>query len=108
MQISHTLYPHISSELSNPLGSLLLQRQRLIQTSKNQRDGEAGPGSTSNSLKRTGSCGLENGGRGPGVGDTESGDKLGLEVCQPEEEDDGDTIFSPVRIPGEEDPALSV
>lgn len=87
------------------LGSLPLQRQRLIQTSKKQRDSETGAGSTSNSMKRSGSCGLENGGRGPGVEDMESGDKLGVEVCQPEEEDDKDGIFSPVRIPGEEDPA---
>uniref|UniRef100_A0A3B4U8Q4 Sodium/potassium/calcium exchanger 3-like n=1 Tax=Seriola dumerili TaxID=41447 RepID=A0A3B4U8Q4_SERDU len=52
---------------------------------------------TSNSLKRTGSCSLENGG---GIGDAELADKPGVEVCQPEEEeDDEDGIFSPVRIP---------
>lgn len=83
------------------------QRQRLLRISKNQRDVEAGPGSrggsTSNSLKRTASCSLENGGGRPGMVDTESGDKPGAEVCQQEEEDDDeDGIFSPVRIPGEE------
>lgn len=98
--------------LQPKLPALLSQRQRLIQSLRNQRDGEAGPGSrggsTSNSLKRTGSCSLENGGRGPGTGDAESGDKTGVEVCQPEEEeDDEDGIFSPVRIPGEEDPSLT-
>lgn len=40
--------------------------------------------------------------------DMESGDKLGVEVRQPEEEDNKDGIFSPVRIPGEEDPAQTV
>lgn len=83
------------------------QRQRLLRISKNQRDVEAGPGSrggsTSNSLKRTASCSLENGGGRPGMVDTESGDKPGAEVGQQEEEDDDeDGIFSPVRIPGEE------
>lgn len=102
--ISHV----IGSLYKQNLPALLSQRQRLIESSKNQRDGEAGPGSrggsTSNSLKRTGSCSLENGGKGPGIGDAESGDKPGVEVCQPEEEDDDDDgIFSPVRIPGEED-----
>ncbi|XP_056254028.1 sodium/potassium/calcium exchanger 3 [Seriola aureovittata] len=81
---------------------LISERQRQIRTSKNQRVCEAGPGSrggsTSNSLKRTGSCSLENGG---GIGDAELADKPGVEVCQPEEEeDDEDGIFSPVRIPG--------
>ncbi|TKS83959.1 Sodium/potassium/calcium exchanger 3 [Collichthys lucidus] len=83
---------------------LISERQRLIQSSKNQRDGEAGPGSrrgsTSNSLKRTESCSVENGGKGPAMGDVESGDTLAVEVCQPEEEEDEDGIFSPVRIPG--------
>ncbi|XP_041807766.1 sodium/potassium/calcium exchanger 3 [Chelmon rostratus] len=99
--------PHFSprTRLSMAGRVLISERQRLIQSSRNQRDGEAGPGSrggsTSNSLKRTGSCSLENGGRGPGTGDAESGDKMGVEVCQPEEEeDDEDGIFSPVRIPG--------
>lgn len=103
----------IFSELCNQnISALLPQRQRLIQSSNNQRDGEAGTGSrggsNSNSLKRTGSCSLENGGRGPGLGDAESRDKPGVEVCQQEgEEDDEDGIFSPVRIPGEEDPLLT-
>ncbi|TKS83944.1 Sodium/potassium/calcium exchanger 3 [Collichthys lucidus] len=83
---------------------LISERQRLIQSSKNQRDGEAGPGSrrgsTSNSLKRTESCSVENGGKGPAMGDIESGNTLAVEVCQPEEEEDEDGIFSPVRIPG--------
>ncbi|KAM9348460.1 sodium/potassium/calcium exchanger 3 [Symphorus nematophorus] len=99
--------PHFSprTRLSMAGRVLISERQRLIQSSKSQRDGEAGPGSregsTNNSLKRTGSCSLENGGRGPGVGDAESGDKPGAEVSQPEEEeDDEDGIFSPVRIPG--------
>lgn len=101
-----TLSQHILSELSSERffrGLFLFQRQRLIQNSKNQFDGEAGPGSTNNSLKRTGSCSLENGGRGPSVGDVESGDKPGNEACHPEEEDDEDGIFSPVRIPGDKD-----
>nr|XP_046266818.1 sodium/potassium/calcium exchanger 3 isoform X2 [Scatophagus argus] len=95
--------PHFSprTRLSMAGRMLISERQRLIQSSKDQRDGEAGPGSASNSLKRTGSCSLENGGRGPGGGDAESGDKPGVEVCQQgEEEDDEDGIFSPVRIPG--------
>ncbi len=104
--VTHFITRHLSLYKRN-LPALLSQRQRLIQSSKNQRDGEAGPGSrggsTSNSLKRTGSCSLENGGKGPGIGDAESGDKPGVEVCQPEEEDDDDGIFSPVRIPGEEE-----
>uniref|UniRef100_A0A8C9YD87 Sodium/calcium exchanger membrane region domain-containing protein n=1 Tax=Sander lucioperca TaxID=283035 RepID=A0A8C9YD87_SANLU len=83
---------------------LISERQRLIQISKDQQDGEAGPGSrrgsTSNSLKRMGSCSLENGGRTPGIGETESGDKPGAGVCQTEEEKDDDGIFNPVRIPG--------
>lgn len=93
--------PHFSprTRLSMAGRMLISERQRLIQSSRIQRDGEAGVGSTSNSLKRTGSCSLENGGRGAGVGDAESGDKPGVEVGQ-EEEDDDDGIFSPVRIPG--------
>ncbi|XP_026183576.1 sodium/potassium/calcium exchanger 3 isoform X2 [Mastacembelus armatus] len=99
--------PHFSprTRLSMAGRMLISERQRLIQISKMQRDGEAGPGSrrgsTSNSLKRTGSCSLENGGGKPGIEDTESGDKTGVEVCQPEEEEeDDDGIFSPIRIPG--------
>lgn len=98
-------YYTVVLELHNKFPTLLSQRQRLIRTSKNQRDSEVGPGSrggsTSNSLKRTGSFNLENGGGRPAMGETESGDKPGAEVCQPEEEeDDEDGIFSPIRIPG--------
>lgn len=75
----------------------VLQRQRLIQR-KNQVDGDADPGS--NSLKRNSSCGLENGGKGSGD-DAESGGNRGFQMCQAEEEDDEDGIFSPVRIPGD-------
>ncbi|XP_034539396.1 sodium/potassium/calcium exchanger 3-like [Notolabrus celidotus] len=99
--------PHFSprTRLSMAGRMLISERQRLIQSSGNQQDGEASAGSrcgsTSNSLKRTGSCSLENGGRGHGIVDTESGDKPGAEACQAEEEeDDEDGIFSPVRIPG--------
>ncbi|XP_044226844.1 sodium/potassium/calcium exchanger 3 [Thunnus albacares] len=99
--------PHFSprTRLSMAGRMLISERQRLIQSSKNQRGSEAGPGSrgesTSNSLKRTESCSLENGGGRPGIGDAESGDKPGVELSQPEEEeDDEDGIFSPVRIPG--------
>ncbi|KAM4544590.1 sodium/potassium/calcium exchanger 3-like isoform 2-T2 [Odontesthes bonariensis] len=99
--------PHFSprTRLSMAGRVLISERQRLIRSSKHQRDGDAGPGSrggsSSNSLKRTGSCSLENGGGRPGLKDAESGDKPGVEVCQPdEEEDDEDGIFSPVRIPG--------
>lgn len=84
------------------------QRQRLIKGSKHQRDGEAAHGSrgesTSNSLKRTGSCSLENGGGRPRIQDTESVEKPGVDACRTEEEEeDDDGIFNPVRIPGEED-----
>ncbi|XP_068186836.1 sodium/potassium/calcium exchanger 3 [Antennarius striatus] len=98
--------PHFSprTRLSMAGRMLISERQRLIQSSKGQRDSEAGPGSrgasTSNSLKRTGSCSLENGGKAPGTGATELGDKPGNPACQPEEEDDDeDGIFSPLRIP---------
>ncbi|XP_004564004.1 sodium/potassium/calcium exchanger 3 [Maylandia zebra] len=98
--------PHFSprTRLSMAGRMLISERQRLLRISKNQRDVEAGPGSrggsTSNSLKRTASCSLENGGGRPGMVDTESGDKPGAEVCQQEDEDDDeDGIFSPVRIP---------
>lgn len=89
-------------------GAVLVQRQRLIRSSRNQRDAEAGPGSrrasTSNSVKRTGSCSLENGGGRHRIGEAESGGKQGAEVGQTEEEDgdDNDEIFSPWRIPGGE------
>ncbi|XP_074466225.1 sodium/potassium/calcium exchanger 3 [Sebastes fasciatus] len=99
--------PHFSprTRLSMAGRMVISERQRLIQCSKNQLDGEAGPGSrrgsASNSLKRTGSCSLENGGKKPEIGDAESGDKPGLEVCQTEEEEEDDhDIFNPVRIPG--------
>ncbi|KAM8741323.1 sodium/potassium/calcium exchanger 3 [Acanthopagrus schlegelii] len=95
--------PHFSprTRLSMAGRMLISERQRLIQNSKNQRDGEAGPGSTTNSLKRSGSCSLENGGRADGAGDAAPGDKPGAGAGQPEEEeDDEDGIFSPVRIPG--------
>nr|XP_057942150.1 sodium/potassium/calcium exchanger 3 [Doryrhamphus excisus]XP_057942151.1 sodium/potassium/calcium exchanger 3 [Doryrhamphus excisus] len=87
--------PHFSprTRLSMAGRMLISERQRLIRTSKNPRGsgsavGSRG-GSTTNSLKRTGSCSLENGGR---AGDTESGDKPGLE-----QDDEG--IFHPLRIP---------
>ncbi|XP_041657010.1 sodium/potassium/calcium exchanger 3-like isoform X1 [Cheilinus undulatus] len=99
--------PHFSprTRLSMAGRMLISERQRLIQKSKIQRDGEASSaprsGSTSNSLKRTGSCSLENGGRGHTMEDAESGEKPGAGTCQAEEgEDDEDEIFSPVRIPG--------
>lgn len=83
------------------------QRQRLIHSSRSQLDGEAGPGSDGNNLKSVGSCGLENGGRGAGIGDQEMGDKSGVGVCQQEEDGDEDGIFSPVRIPSEGNPTLT-
>ncbi|XP_019940983.1 sodium/potassium/calcium exchanger 3-like [Paralichthys olivaceus] len=97
--------PHFSprTRLSMAGRMLISERQRLIRTSKNQRDSEASSGSrggsASNSLKRAGSCTLENGGGRPGMGDADLGDKPGVEVCQQEEEDEYG-IFSPVRIPG--------
>lgn len=100
--------PHFSprTRLSMAGRMLISERQRLIRSSKHQRDAEAGPGSrggsASNSLKMTGSCSLENGGGRPGVGDAEKGEKPGAEVCQRDEEDeeDEDGVFNPVRIPG--------
>lgn len=102
--------PHFSprTRLSMAGRMLISERQRLIRSSKNQWDGEAAArgGSTSNSLKRTGSCSLENGGgvekQRARTGDAESGDTPGVGGCQPdeEEEDDDDGVFSPVRIPG--------
>uniref|UniRef100_A0A1A7Y235 Sodium/calcium exchanger membrane region domain-containing protein n=3 Tax=Iconisemion striatum TaxID=60296 RepID=A0A1A7Y235_9TELE len=97
--------PHFSprTRLSMAGRMVISERQRLIRTSKHQRDGEAASGSrkgsASNSLKRTGSCGLENGGGRPRIRDAESGNKPGVEVSRPEEGDD-DRIFSPVRLPG--------
>ncbi|XP_068600265.1 sodium/potassium/calcium exchanger 3 [Brachionichthys hirsutus] len=100
--------PHFSprTRLSMAGRVLISERQRLIQSSTCQRDGEAGPGSrgasASNSLKRTGSCSLENGGKAPGIGAAaETGDKPGSPAGRPEDEDDDeDGIFSPLRIPG--------
>ncbi|XP_028323021.1 sodium/potassium/calcium exchanger 3-like [Gouania willdenowi] len=99
--------PHFSprTRLSMAGRMLISERQRLIRTSKDQRDNEAGPGSrrgsANHSVKRAGSCSLENGGGQPGLKDTESGNKAGGEASQPEEdEDDEDRVFSPVRIPG--------
>uniref|UniRef100_A0A3Q0RMI1 Sodium/calcium exchanger membrane region domain-containing protein n=1 Tax=Amphilophus citrinellus TaxID=61819 RepID=A0A3Q0RMI1_AMPCI len=98
--------PHFSprTRLSMAGRMLISERQRLVRISKNQREVETGPGSrggsTSNSLKRTASCSLENGGGRPRIVDAESGDKPGAEACQQEEEEeDEDGIFSPVRIP---------
>nr|XP_040038016.1 LOW QUALITY PROTEIN: sodium/potassium/calcium exchanger 3-like [Gasterosteus aculeatus aculeatus] len=101
--------PHFSprTRLSMAGRMLISERQRLVQSSKGQRDGETSPasraGSTSNSLKRTGSCTLENGSRRPVIGATESGDKPGVGVepnGEEEEEEENHRIFSPVRIPG--------
>ncbi|XP_053297649.1 sodium/potassium/calcium exchanger 3 [Pleuronectes platessa] len=99
--------PHFSprTRLSMAGRVVISERQRLIRTSKNQRDSEASAGSrggsTNNSLKRTGSCAVENGGGRPGIVEAEVGDKPGVEVCQQEEEEEDDYgIFSPVRIPG--------
>lgn len=100
--------PHFSprTRLTMAGRMLISERQRLIRSSRNQRDAEAGPGSrrasTSNSVKRTGSCSLENGGGRHRIGEAESGGKQGAEVGQTEEEDgdDNDEIFSPWRIPG--------
>ncbi|XP_029924067.1 sodium/potassium/calcium exchanger 3 isoform X2 [Myripristis murdjan] len=101
--------PHFSprTRLSMAGRMVISERQRLIRSPKNQLDGEAGPGSragaTSNSLKRAGSCGLENGGgverHAAGIGDGEKGERA--VVCQPEEEEeDEDGVFHPMRIPG--------
>ncbi|KAM4726698.1 sodium/potassium/calcium exchanger 3 [Anableps anableps] len=99
--------PHFSprTRLSMAGRMLISERQRLVRSSKYQRDGEAATGSRkgslSNNLKRTGSCSLENGGGRPGIRDAESGDKPGAEGCRTEEEDDDDDgIFNPVRMPG--------
>lgn len=93
---THT-HTHVRERELRASKRVVLQRQRLIQR-KNQVDGGAEPGS--NSLKRTSSCGLENGGRGPSE-DAESGGNPGAQMCQAEEEEDEDGIFSPVRIPGD-------
>ncbi|KAM3868818.1 sodium/potassium/calcium exchanger 3 [Diretmus argenteus] len=101
--------PHFSprTRLSMAGRMVISERQRLIQL-----DGEVNLGSrvaTNNTLKRSGSCSLENGGGverptpdgKPGVGDRELGEKV--RVCQPEaQEEDGDEDggLSPLRIPG--------
>ncbi|MEQ2188409.1 hypothetical protein GOODEAATRI_014674 [Goodea atripinnis] len=99
--------PHFSprTRLSMAGRMLISERQRLIRSSKYQRDVEAATGSRkgspSNNLKRTASCSLENGGGRPGISNAESGDKPGAVGCRPEEEDDDDDgIFNPIRIPG--------
>ncbi|CAG5874691.1 unnamed protein product [Menidia menidia] len=75
--------PHFSPRTRLTMAGrvLISERQRLIRSSRHQRDGDGGPGSrggsTSNSLKRTGSCSLENGGGRPGPMDAESADKPG-------------------------------
>ncbi|KAK7925520.1 hypothetical protein WMY93_007830 [Mugilogobius chulae] len=96
--------PHFSprTRLTMAGRMLISERQRLIRTSKSQRD-EVGPGSrrtsSCSSVKRTTSYSLENGGGRSRIGDTESGGKQGAELRQPgEEEEDG--IFSPWHIPG--------
>ncbi|KAM9781006.1 sodium/potassium/calcium exchanger 3-like isoform X1 [Syngnathus typhle] len=87
--------PHFSprTRLSMAGRVLISERQRLIRSSKSPRSSGAGLGSrgasAANSLKRAGSCSLENGG---GVGHVESGDKLGAD-----EDDDG--VFHPLRFP---------
>ncbi|XP_049597644.1 sodium/potassium/calcium exchanger 3 isoform X2 [Syngnathus scovelli] len=87
--------PHFSprTRLSMAGRVLISERQRLIRGSKSPRCSGAGLGSrgasAANSLKRAGSCSLENGG---GVGHVESGDKLGAD-----EDDDG--VFHPLRFP---------
>ncbi|XP_061658851.1 sodium/potassium/calcium exchanger 3 isoform X2 [Syngnathoides biaculeatus] len=88
--------PHFSprTRLSMAGRVLISERQRLIRTSKTPRGSGAAlgsrGGSTTSSLKRTGSCSLENGG---GTGQTESGDKPGAD------EDDDGGVFHPLRIP---------
>ncbi|XP_037543621.1 sodium/potassium/calcium exchanger 3 [Nematolebias whitei] len=81
---------------------VISERLRLIRSSKHQQDGEAAAGSrkgsTANSLK--GFYSLENGGGRPGIKDEESGNKPGVEVSRPEDEEDEDEYFSPMRMPG--------
>ncbi|XP_077402394.1 sodium/potassium/calcium exchanger 3 isoform X2 [Vanacampus margaritifer] len=89
--------PHFSprTRLSMAGRVLISERQRLIRSSKSPRGSGASlgsrGGSAANSLKRTGSCGLENGGS---VGHAESADKPGAD------EDDDGGVFHPLRIPG--------
>ncbi|XP_077596255.1 sodium/potassium/calcium exchanger 3 isoform X2 [Stigmatopora nigra] len=79
--------PHFSprTRLSMAGRVLISERQRLIRSSSS---GGASPGSTDS--PKTGSCALEN---GDGFGHGESGDK-------PEADDDYDSGFNPLRIPG--------
>ncbi|XP_019728886.1 sodium/potassium/calcium exchanger 3 isoform X2 [Hippocampus comes] len=88
--------PHFSprTRLSMAGRVLISERQRLIRSSKSPRGSEAEyrGGSAANSLKRTGSCSLENGG---GAGHTESGDKPAAAAA----DDDDDGAFHPLRIP---------
>ncbi|XP_061903741.1 sodium/potassium/calcium exchanger 3 [Entelurus aequoreus] len=80
--------PHFSprTRLSMAGRMLISERQRLIRSSGVGSKGS----STTNILKRTGSCSLENGG---GIRNTDCGDKPGME----EDEDYG--IFHPFHIP---------
>lgn len=96
--------PHFSPRTRMTMAGRMLisERQRLIRTSKSQRD-EAGPGSrraSSHSLKRRGSWAVENGGGRSHSADTESRGKQGVEGGQTEEEEeDKDGNFSPWHIP---------
>ncbi|XP_072302388.1 sodium/potassium/calcium exchanger 3-like [Eucyclogobius newberryi] len=93
--------PHFSprTRLTMAGRMVISERQRLIQTSKSQRD-EASPGSrrTSISVKKTASYSLENGGGLSRVGDIDSGGKQGEEGGHHEKEEE-DGIFSPWHIP---------
>ncbi|XP_057677114.1 sodium/potassium/calcium exchanger 3 isoform X1 [Corythoichthys intestinalis] len=82
--------PHFSprTRLSMAGRVLISERQRLIRSSANSRGSGASPGSA-HSLKRTGSCALEN---GDGLGHGDSGDK-------PEADEDDDGGFNPLRVP---------
>ncbi|XP_051903469.1 sodium/potassium/calcium exchanger 3-like isoform X2 [Hippocampus zosterae] len=82
--------PHFSprTRLSMAGRVLISERQRLIRSS------EYRGGSAANSLKRVGSCSLENGG---GVGHAESGDKPA--AAAEDDDDDGGGVFHPMRIP---------
>lgn len=95
--------PHFSprTRLTMAGRMLISERQRLIQTSKNQRD-DSGPGSrraSSHSLKGRGSLALENGGGRSCSRDTESGVKQRAEG-ERTEDDDEDENFSPWHVPG--------
>ncbi|KAK0135931.1 Sodium/potassium/calcium exchanger 3 [Merluccius polli] len=116
--------PHFSprTRLSMAGRMLISERQRLISSPKTQLDGAGAPrsrlGSTSHTLKACGGpCGMENGGGGGGGGgagnggveklgsdgaNMDGGEKTGAEACPPEEEEEEDGPFSPLRIPGKE------